>query len=431
MTNMLKQQRSSALVIDPVSSGGLYAPLLAEQGVEVHRVDTERALLGGLREGATPGALDFERDFGGSAERLLSYCADNGIGYVVAGSESCIALCDYLRESLSRCPANSPGGSRARWDKEAMFAALESAGVPSLHTVAVPHGSTWSAGEIATRAPAVVKPSIGAGSVDVRMVRTDAELQDAVATITSGRGFFGDRSSALVQEVYPNPRTEYVVDTFSHDGVHEVLAVSCYDKRVSAEGGFIYERIKWLAPEEEPVSEICDYARAVLDALGVRVGAGHMEIMHNSEVGPRLIDFGARAHGAGHPLKSAALTGTSHIHRECAYAAHVLSGKPFPTGGGTYALPQPGAIIFFNLDSPARCHERPDADELQRLPGVLEATVNATAGTEYPATRSLLDGLALGLAFVSADTRQELDERCSSVRAAFDAVFRGARTGSG
>ncbi|ASU82278.1 ATP-grasp domain-containing protein [Nocardiopsis gilva YIM 90087] len=415
-------------MVDPVSSGALYAPLLADAGIPVILLDTERARIGGLRTEATPGALSFEGDFDGSADRVLAYCRDNAVGYVVAGSESGIGLCEYLREHLPGCPANSPGDSRPRWDKEFMFSALSASGVPSLETVAIPVAeslNTDDAARFVADAPVVVKPSMGAGSVDVRMVSTSAELVDAVRSITTAPGFFGDRPNALVQELYPHPQTEYVVDTFSHDGVHEVLGVSCYDKRVSANGDFVYERIKWLAPDEAPAGIICDYATAVLDALGVRVGAGHMEVMYNPDVGPRMIDFGARAHGAGQPLKTFKLTGTSHIHRECEYIAHLLAEQPLSASGGSYSLPQWGAVIFFNLDEPTQCRDRPVEEELMALPGVLDVTINATQGAEYPATRSLLDALSLGLAFISADNKRELDERCLRVRAEFDAVFRG------
>nr|WP_281382010.1 ATP-grasp domain-containing protein [Nocardiopsis mwathae] len=309
-----------------------------------------------------------------------------------------------------------------------MFAALAADGVPCLQTTAIAAGQIPDIDEAAllvADAPVVVKPSIGAGSVGVRMVAAPCELVDAVRSITTAPGFFGDSPNALVQELYPHPQTEYVVDTFSHDGIHEVLGINRYDKRVSADGDFVYERITWLAADEPPASVLCDYAGAVLDALGVRVGAGHMEVMYNPEVGPRLIDFGARAHGAGQPLKTFRLTGTSHIHRECEYIAHIVAGRPLSDTGGRYTLPQRGGIIFFNLDRPTRCRARPSEARLTALPGVLDVTVNAAAGAEYPATRSLLDSLALGLAFIAADTRQELDDRCRRVRSEFEAAFRG------
>src|SRR5690606_8692055 len=102
-----------------------------------------------------------------------------------------------------------------------------------------------------------------------------------------------------------------------------------------------------------PAGEITQYAKDVLRALGVNIGPSHMEIMYNAHTGPRLIDFGARAHGAGHPLKTFKLTGVSQIHRECEYIAHKLRNTPLSTEGGSYSLSRDGAIIFFSLDEAA------------------------------------------------------------------------------
>ncbi|MER5889775.1 ATP-grasp domain-containing protein [Streptomyces sp. NPDC001941] len=409
-----------------MSSGTLYAPILAEAGIPVVLLDTGRALAAGLRDGSTPGALDFELDFGGDRERLLAHCVAQGVGYVIAGTESGIELVEYLRESIPGCPANSAGGSRKRWDKEAMFSALHENGVPSLRTRAIAPGTELSEDLLARHGaslPAVVKPSTGAGSVGVRMVKDTGELREAVESILGAPGFFGDRPSALVQELFPAPQTEYVVDTSSHDGVHEVLGLSRYDKRLSAQGDFVYERIQWMSPEETPAREIIRYAEEVLRAFGVRVGPSHMEIMYNARTGPRLIDFGARAHGAGHPLKTYKLTGVSQIHRECEYVAHLLRGTALSAAGGSYALPRDGAIIFFSLDEATRCAAQPDEEALRELPGVHEVMVNAVAGRDYPATRSLLDSLDLGLVFLSARDAKQLDEYGGAVREKFASYF--------
>ncbi|MFG1791895.1 ATP-grasp domain-containing protein [Nocardia sp. NPDC049149] len=422
--NPSRYRHSSVLVVDPVSSGALYEPLLAGAGVPVLLLDTERARVAGLRSEATPGALNFEHDFEGNPEKLLRYCLDNAVGYVVAGAESGIGLCEFLREALPDCPANEPDRSTRRWCKDDMFAELASRGIPTLRTVSLPAGreiDAQDAADLLADGPVVVKPSIGAGSVGVVMVKAAAELPEAVHAITTRPGFFGDRPNALVQELFPLPQHEYVIDTFSYGGTHEILGVSRYDKRVSDDGSFVYERITWLALDEAPVSVICDYAKEVLDALGVRVGSGHMEVMYNAEFGARLIDFGARAHGAGHPLKTFQLTGTSHIHRECEFVAHRLAQRPLSTAGGSYALARRGAIIFFNLARSARY--RATAGDIAKLPGMVSVSVNAVPGRTYPATRSLLDSLDLGLAFIEADNEHDLDERCQLARAEFDLAF--------
>ncbi|MBF6196271.1 ATP-grasp domain-containing protein [Nocardia sp. CDC186] len=409
----------SVLIVDPVSSGTLYPSLLEGYGIDTLLLDTDQALVSGFRRAPTPGALNFEADFGSSYRLLLRWCLDRSVKYVIAGSEPGVELCDRLRADLPDCPGNDTTAPTRRWDKQRMFEALAAAGVPSLTTRAVEaHGNAVppeAIAELRAGRKLVVKPARGAASVDVRLVDTPDQLTAAVSAITGNAGLFGSGSAALIQQMYPAPRVEYAVDTFSTPDGHELVCVSVYDKWVSASGDFVYERGRWLEGDDPVVGELTDYACRVLDALGVRVGPAHMEIMSGA-LGPRLIDFGARAHGIGHPRQTYLLTGNSQIHRECEYIAELFGIRaPAPERRTGYALSQRGALVLFSIDHQARYLGGAEA-ELAGLPGVLEVRMAAERGRTYPATRSMMDSVALGLAFVVAGDMAELDFRCAEVR---------------
>ncbi|MGW5386847.1 ATP-grasp domain-containing protein [Nocardia sp. NPDC003963] len=410
---------SSVLIVDPVSSGKLYPSVLERYGIETILLDTDHALVSEFRTVPTPGALDFAADLGNSYDLLLDICAERSVGYVVAGSEPGVELAERLRTDIPGCPTGETLLPMRRWDKQYMFEALAAAGVPTLTTRAVPSGRDAVPAEAVADLRAgrklVVKPARGAASVGVRLVATPAELTAAVSAITDGAGLFGGTSAALIQEMYPAPRVEYAVDTFSTPAGHELVCVSVYDKWVSATGDFVYERGRWLGHDDPVVEELAGYAHRVLDALGVRVGPAHMEIM-SGPVGPRLIDFGARAHGIGHPRHTHLLTGSSQIHRECEYIAE-LFGLPVPDAGrGTgYALSRHGALVLLSIDRQAEYLGGAEA-ELAGLPGVQEVRMGAVPGRTYPPTGSMMDSVALGLVFVVADSADELDFRCTEVR---------------
>ncbi|MFQ6392222.1 hypothetical protein ACLMAJ_02075 [Nocardia sp. KC 131] len=409
---------NSVLIVDPVSSGKLYPPLLEQLGINIIRLDTEQSLVSGFRNGPTAGALDFEADLGGSYQQLLQLCVERSVKYVVAGSEPGVELCDRLRADLPDCPANDPTLPMRRWDKQHMFEALAAAGVPTLATRAVANRDEVPAeafAELSRGRKLVVKPARGAASVDVRLVETPTQLTDAISTITDSSALFGGHSAALIQEMYPAPRVEFAVDTFSAHGAHELLCVSVYDKWVSGSGDFVYERGRWLEHDDPIVGELTDYAGSVLDALGVRVGPAHMEIM-SGPLGPRLIDFGARAHGIGHPQHTYALTGSSQVHRECEHIAELFGVRaPATDRRAGYSLSRRGALVLVSIDRQARYLGGAEAD-LIGLPGVVEVRMAAEQGRTYPATKSMMDSVALGLAFVVADSADELDFRCTEVR---------------
>jgi hypothetical protein len=146
----------------------------------------------------------------------------------------------------------------------------------------------------------------------------------------------------------------------------------------------------------------------------MRIGPAHMEIM-SGPLGPRLIDFGARAHGIGHPQHTHVLTGTSQIHRESEYIAELFGRRAPAERDSGYVLSRRGALVLLSVEREARYLGGAEA-ELADLPGVREVRMAAEPGKIYPATRSMMDSVALGLVFVVADTADELDFRCVEVR---------------
>lgn len=410
---------NSVLIVDPVSSGKLYPRVLQQYGIEPILLDTDHALVSEFRTVPTPGALDFAADLGNSYEALLRMCTERSVAYVIAGSEPGVELAERLRADIPGCPGGETVLPQRRWDKQYMFEALAAAGVPTLTTRTVLAGHTAvpveAVAELRAGRKLVVKPARGAASVGVRLVETPGQLAEAVAAITDHAGLFGGTSAALIQEMYPAPRVEYAVDTFSTPAGHELVCVTVYDKWVSETGDFIYEKGRWLGHDDPIVRELAEYARRVLDALGMRVGPAHMEIM-SGPLGPRLIDFGARAHGIGHPQHTHVLTGTSQIHRESEYIAE-LFGMRAPVAGRDrgYELSRHGALVLLSVEQEARYLGGAES-ELADLPGVQEVRMAAEPGKTYPATKSMMDSVALGLVFVVADSADELDFRCTEVR---------------
>ncbi|MEV3963699.1 ATP-grasp domain-containing protein [Nocardia sp. NPDC050193] len=410
---------NTVLIVDPVSSGKLYPRVLRQYGIEPILLDTDHALVSEFRTVPTPGALDFAADFGNSYEALLRMCMERSVAYVIAGSEPGVELAERLRADIPGCPAGETVLPQRRWDKQYMFEALAAAGVPTLTTRAVPAGHdvvpAEAVAELRAGRKLVVKPARGAASVGVRLVQTPGQLTEAVTAITDSAGLFGGASAALIQEMYPAPRVEYAVDTFSTPAGHELVCVTVYDKWVSESGDFVYEKGRWLDHDDPIVRELAEYARRVLDALGMRIGPAHMEIM-SGPLGPRLIDFGARAHGIGHPQHTQVLTGTSQIHRESEYIAELFGLRaPVAARDSGYALSRPGALVLLSVEREARYLGGAES-ELADLPGVHEVRMVAEAGRIYPATKSMMDSVALGLVFVVADSADELDFRCTEVR---------------
>src|SRR5262249_15218802 len=112
--------------------------------------------------------------------------------------------------------------------------------------------------------------------------------------------------------------TEYVVDTFSFDGVHTVTNICRYSKITDGDRFAVYESMDFLPYHAPGNAELLGYAIKVLDALGVRFGFAHTAIMVTS-AGHRLVEVGARLPGAGLPGACTVATGESGIDRLIRY----------------------------------------------------------------------------------------------------------------
>jgi hypothetical protein len=112
---------------------------------------------------------------------------------------------------------------------------------------------------------------------------------------------------------------EYVVDHVSRDGVHKTVMVWVYDKRPTNGGEFVYYNMLPVESSEPVAQKLIEYTRGVIDALDIKYGPTHAEVMMTSDGTPCLVEMNCRAHGwdgAWAPLERA-LVGYSQVEAAC------------------------------------------------------------------------------------------------------------------
>jgi len=297
-----------ALVVDGFSTGEFYPGVVAAKGLSPVHVSS------GVERG-TPGLEEYIADClehlrpqyaqlfsvpaAGGLEALAARLAPLNPCCVLAGCEMGVETAELLAQRLG-LPGNDPATSRTRRNKLAMHQALAAAGLPSLRSLA-----TADAEEALTFAeglgswPVVVKPLRSAATEGVSFCRDAAELREALAGLLGVRNQFGEANlQVLVQQCAVG--REFAVNTVTRAGRHLLTDLWEYRKVPTPGGAPLYDRtmlVRELAPEHRV---ILDYAFAVLDALGVRVGPAHTEVMLTAG-GPVLIETGARPMGGSFP----------------------------------------------------------------------------------------------------------------------------------
>ena len=205
---------------------------------------------------------------------------------------------DAMAEKLGLA-GNSTESSAVRRDKYLMQQALTSAGLRSIRSIKTSNLTDLLAfAESIGSESFVLKPLRSAGTDGVHFCRTQEELKSAFKNLLGSQAHFGEvNNEVLVQEFIEG--REAVVNTASAGERHAVSDVWTYHKVVNA-GAPVYEHTRLAVELDTELQAAVVYALAVLDAMGIKQGPAHAEVMITN-TGPVLIECAARPMGGGFP----------------------------------------------------------------------------------------------------------------------------------
>lgn len=290
-----KRYAGAAVVVDAYSTGAKLAPRFAAAGLPVVHVQSSPQMpdfyLRAFR------AEDFVENVvhEGDLEATVARLAGHDPAFVVVGSEPGVPLADALSERLG-LPSNGTALSQARRDKHAMATALRDAGlraVEELKTADPAAAAEWARER--DQWPVVVKPLDSAGTDGVSLCEDSAAVEAAFAALL-GRpnALQGANRELLVQEMLRG--TQLFCNSISWEGTHHVSEIWQDNKRRIA-GNLVYDYEELHPRHGEKQDQVAPYVEAVLDALGIRFGPAHTEVMLTAK-GPVLVESGARMHGS-------------------------------------------------------------------------------------------------------------------------------------
>ncbi|MFG2916442.1 ATP-grasp domain-containing protein [Kitasatospora sp. NPDC048298] len=401
-----------AVIVDPFSSGAQYAPRFAEFGIPSVAVSSLPEVPAAYADSWDATRYRQLLAFDGDLERLVAQLRPLSPRCVLAGAESGVELTDRLTERLLPEQANTPQLSAARRDKGAMAQALRAAGVPTIRQICTDDPAAvraWIDREGLAGRDLVVKPPKSGSTDGVTRVPAGADWRvpfDAQLGRVNQWHNLNDRM--MVQEYARG--TEFVVDTFSHRGRHTVADICRYSKIDNGEQMAVYDSLTWVSPDDPAVPALTRYAEAVLDAVGLRHGAAHIEIMLTDE-GPRLIEINSRPHGGGHPAFNLTATGDSQVHRAVRWFAREESA---PKG---YRLLRHMTVVFLIARRSGTVSNTAVLDGITELASYHHSAVRLRDGDRLEVTRDLLGTLTLGFAVLAHPDPAQVERDVAAVRA--------------
>ena len=358
-------------IVDPISTGACLARYLADKGYALVRIWSDQCpadVRNLVKSGLEVDWIDTVEHKGDAAETEAAL-RRLGMTDVLVGSEPGVNLHADLTASFGKSTAVDADKLAARRNKYLQSECVRNAGLSAARqTLAnsmadVEHfiadmEETCAAASIPFKA--VVKPVEGAGSDGVSICNSAEEARAAFERLQGTKNILGlENYSALCQEFLAGD--EYVVDSVSLAGEHKIVAIWKYDKRDYHGKPVVYHGMELLNVESNPElhAPLVAYITGVLEALHIRDGAMHSEVMATRR-GPVLVEVNCRLHGGEGiwlPISEACL-GYSQVTALHDAAFHAIGFNALPTtplhpmmahgAWVTLRSPQSGVIAAIN-----------------------------------------------------------------------------------
>mmetsp|Transcript_32066 Transcript_32066/g.65415 ORF Transcript_32066/g.65415 Transcript_32066/m.65415 type:complete len:694 (+) Transcript_32066:419-2500(+) len=427
--------QSVILIVDPYSTGCMVAQEISKRGYQIMAIWTKSfsdemkthvpvsckdlTYLAQVQDVEGWNLKDLEKAVKEAAASAAIKIGKNRDFYTIvgciAGGEAGVDMADAFSEYLGVLSNGAQGEYANRRDKKVQQDLVRQAGLRAVRQAC---GSKFEEVEDFLKSesyPVVLKPTDSAGSDGVKLCHTFEEAKKHfhyLLTVEAVNGGYNEQ--VLCQEFLKGK--EYVVDHVSRNGVHKTVMVWVYDKRPRNGSQFVYFGMLPIDPMSEEAKALIPYTRGVLDALGMKHGPSHGEIIM-TESGPCLVEMNCRAHGGDGNWAPLArkLTGGKYCQIEATVDAY-LEGEEFHKLPDVPPSPLKAHGLEVNLVSysKGKVKSMPGFDVIKRLPSFVWLSPAASVGSEVTFTVDLIT--SPGCCVLMNDDPEILDKDLNFIR---------------
>jgi biotin carboxylase len=212
----------------------------------------------------------------------------------------------------------------------------------------------------------VIKPLDSAGSDDVFISDSDAEVCAAVQAIIGKTNLMLRTNAAVLAQEYL-VGDEYIVNSVSRDGRHWFTDAWISHKVTMRDKRRIYDCEDLLSQADPRFTEILGYVSGVLDALGIANGPAHTELIYTA-AGPVLLETGARLSGLANPRALDRCTGVNQV--DLTMDCYLGEGRALAAQPSVYARREQARCVNLIAHREIPLPARVLRDELERLPAI-------------------------------------------------------------
>lgn len=304
---------------------------------------------------------------------------DFDVQAVVPSTERGVHLADLVAERLG-VPGNRATLAWARRSKSAMRAHAVEAGVriPDFRLVHTKAEIAESARELGF--PAIVKPTLGAGSQGVTLLPDEDALGDLSGL--PDHDLHGNPIEEWLVEEYIQGR-ELVVNFYTAQDEHRLVDIWDYRRPDDRPYDFPLWDIIQIGTHDPDYERVDQFVREVLDAYGIRRGPSHIEVKCNDK-GVYLIEIAARLGGGPAQSMWAKYGGMRPLH----YAIECYLDRRPEWHDQPVGFPEVfGSVVILNEGPPGTLVAVHGLEQVQQLTGLDELQLGYQPGEHVPTTR--------------------------------------------
>lgn len=367
-------EKRFGVIVDAYSSAVLFAPEFKKRNYACIHVQSTKVIPEVYRTSFRK--EDFVTNIiHNSIDKTIDQLKTYNLEFLIAGTESGVALADSLSEQLGLV-TNGTAKSGARRNKYLMHETIRGDGLRSMMQVKsadITEISQWL--RKTSRYPIVLKPLNSAGTDAVRICLNESDVIRAFHKMIGKKNKLGlVNDAALVQEFIQG--TEFIVDTVSCCGKHIITDIWRY-KKIFRNDSFLYDSIELMPARGPTQQQLGDYALEVLDALQIKNGPAHHEIIF-SEEGPILVEVGARLSGGEASVVTKMCIGYGQVEAVVDAYTNPIAFSKYPERN--YPLNKYALIVFFIAQQDAPSYSTPYLEKVRELPSFFRLSMNIKPG---------------------------------------------------
>lgn len=306
----LKCGDSTIAIIDGYSGGRYFAKKLCGLGYDCIHIQSTKIIPAIYQQSFQP--QDYSANIIYSENNLmevLQQLSAHKVSCVIVGAETGVELADLLSERLGLV-GNGTCKSEARRNKYKMIEALKEQGLQTVSHIKTSNlKDALDFADSVGKWPIVAKQVRGGGAENLFFCRSKHEIEAAFKKIIGVKDAFDQINHEVLLESYLDG-IHYVINMVSVNGQH--ILSDLWDVARLPATGVVYDYQRILPCSYYRKEALVEYTRRVLDALEIKHGASHNEVIWTKS-GPVLVESAARIMGVMPPYLISECIGRSQL----------------------------------------------------------------------------------------------------------------------